>query len=583
MTMNKDLNLSVDVDLANVSMDKLSADSLSGDGYITIKSMNMLSDAKENKTRVDFANEALKNNVKTDVHVVSYSPIWMYGVAYDKESGQFLFTKGGNGNGGDYTAFNPSVLSSSVATQVSGQITMSQTFGEAFQHSDWFFKFSKVDRFARLNSGKFAISTDYNGNLGSIGTGYENHGIWYRPYSTFETINLKNGPKVNMISYGTMVGGDSDFRLLKHGWANVGTAYIGYHGTQFNYGGTGLYSQGVNATTNGGVLGLTETFYKGNFYTALTATAGGNFSEIHGMYGKEDIPMLMGGIASKSGYNIELNKGKFIIQPNLLMSYSFVTTFNSTNSVGVKINNKPMHTIQLNPNLRFIGNTKNGWQPYATVGMVWNMVNTTEATANNIELPGMSTKPYIEYGLGIQKLWNDRFSAYGQATVRNGGRNGVALTAGMRWALGKEGSKPQNVLAPTPNVKPVNYVQNLAPIPTKSTQSSLFKQDKQTNEAKPVQQLKPVTTVKQSEVINKNSAAKSSVKLTPANSIKQTTVVKSKTTETKPASFVKQSRNNNPTYTKYGNKTIIKQLNSSKSQGNQSTTRTNNSGYLKQL
>lgn len=28
--------------------------------------------------------------------------------------------------------------------------------------------------------------------------------------------------------------------------------------------------------------------------------------------------------------------------------------------------------------------------------------------------------------------------AYGQAIVQNGGRNGISITAGFRWALGKK-------------------------------------------------------------------------------------------------------------------------------------------------
>ena len=49
----------------------------------------------------------------------------------------------------------------------------------------------------------------------------------------------------------------------------------------------------------------------------------------------------------------------------------------------------------------------------------------------------MSVDPYIEYGLGVQKRWGDRFTGYGQAMVRNGGRNGVMLSIGFRWAIGK--------------------------------------------------------------------------------------------------------------------------------------------------
>ena len=96
----------------------------------------------------------------------------MYGVDYDKSTGEFLFTKGGNGAGGGYQAFNPAVLSSPVATQISGHLTMTQTISEAFEHSDWYFRLPKNDRFARMHGNEYAISTDYNGNLGRLSTNY---------------------------------------------------------------------------------------------------------------------------------------------------------------------------------------------------------------------------------------------------------------------------------------------------------------------------------------------------------------------------------------------------------------------------
>jgi hypothetical protein len=189
---------------------------------------------------------------------------------------------------------------------------------------------------------------------------------------------------------------------------------------------------------------VTETFYKGNFFTALTASAGGGFAESHTMYGKEDLTTVMAGVASKTGYNFEFKEGKFIVQPILKMDYTMINTFDYTNAAGVKLDNKPMHTIQINPSVRFIGNLKDGWQPYASVGMVWNLMNETDVRANGVELPGMHTKPYIEYGVGIQRYWNDKFTAFGQAMVRNGGRTGVALTAGFRCALGKDEPKEEN-------------------------------------------------------------------------------------------------------------------------------------------
>ena len=156
------------------------------------------------------------------------------------------------------------------------------------------------------------------------------------------------------------------------------------------------------------------------------------------MYGSEEFPMLMTGIASKTGYNWELgNNGKFIIQPSLLMSYSFVDTFSYTNAAGLRIKSDPLNAINITPGLKFIGNLKNGWQPYAAIQMVWNIMDKTDFNANNTALPDMSVKPYIQYGIGVQRRWGERFTGFFQTMIRNGGRNGVALSAGFRWAIGK--------------------------------------------------------------------------------------------------------------------------------------------------
>ncbi len=65
----------------------------------------------------------------------------------------------------------------------------------------------------------------------------------------------------------------------------------------------------------------------------------------------------------------------------------------------------------------------------------------TKFRANDVSLPEMSVKPYFQYGVGVQKRWGERFTGFLQAMIRNGGRNGVALSLGFRWALGKDSSK----------------------------------------------------------------------------------------------------------------------------------------------
>ena len=74
--------------------------------------------------------------------------------------------------------------------------------------------------------------------------------------------------------------------------------------------------------------------------------------------------------------------------------------------------------------------------------MVWNIfMGRNRVSANDVILPQLSERAYVQYGVGVQKTWADRFTGFLQSMVRNGGRNGIILSAGLRWTLGKEKNK----------------------------------------------------------------------------------------------------------------------------------------------
>lgn len=447
------VNLLIDADLANSSMDRLPITTTVTNGSINIKGINLLSDSTNRNTYIPFAYDSFKNNVQTDIteigkgienvyQTTTYAPIYKYNVSYNPNDGTFLFARGGGSSSSD---FNPSVLSSSVSSQAGAYTAMNETFNYAFRHADYSFmplpkkiRMNMANRYAIRDFKALPYETEYS----------KEAGFWYQPYTTFENIHLSNGPRVDIQSYGTLVGGDSSYQELKHGWGTVITPYIGYNGSSQHY-------SGISTYTNGGILGITQSFYKNNFFTAVTVNAGANVGESNTMYGVENFTTLMAGIASKTGYNFEFNNGKFIIQPSYMMSYSFINTFDYTNAAGVNIKSDPLHTIQIHPTIKFIGNLKNGWQPYASVGMVWNLLNDTKVTANNVALPQMSIKPYVEYGAGIQKTYQDRFSGFVQAMIRNGGRNGIALSFGFKWAIGKDNKRIEQVKSPVEHKKVV--------------------------------------------------------------------------------------------------------------------------------
>lgn len=439
--------LDVDVDLAKEVMDRLPVNTtIQSDAFINVDKMNLLSDTKAESVAIPFAYNQFKDNVKyigeevlsKETQITAFAPIYKYSVKYENRDdlGYFVFGRGGGASPNTPDAYNPAVLASPVASQAGAYSAMNQSWNYVFEHIDSYMSLPKSQRLAVKNVNKSAINTSETPLFGM--SEYNRNAIWNQSYATFESIGLKNGPKVNTTSYGTIVGGDGELKTLANGWLTVTTAYAGYNGSNQHYSGVSTYQ-------NGGLLGATQTFYKDNFFTALTASAGASVGEANTMYGHEDFTSFMAGIASKTGYNIEFKDGKYILQPGLLAAYTFINTFDYTNAAGVRINSDPLHTIQIHPEMKFIANLQNGWQPYARVGMVWNILNDTKVSANDVMLPQMSIKPYVEYGVGVQKRWKDNFSGYLQAMLRNGGRNGVSLTAGFRWALGNEGKPIEKV------------------------------------------------------------------------------------------------------------------------------------------
>ena len=460
LTVNSDTNFVADVDLANAEMDRISATNYgTHNGNLNVVGMNLLSDSTKDVTEIYFAEQGLKDNVvngmpktgeynlPSTAQTTFYTPIYKYNAIYDNrdDGGYFIFDRvsAGNNSGNASDNFNPAVLAPSVASQAGANATMNQTFNYAFQNSDNFMAIPYLERISMKNANRYALSP--TGDATDVGTfsplfnpNAEKSSAWVKPYASFENIPLKNGPKVSNITYGTLVGFDTPIKSIKNGWDRAWTGYIGYNGASQRF-------SGVDATQNGGLVGGTLTLYKGNFFNATTISSGAIVGDNRTMYGTDNYTMLMAGVGNKTGYNFEFKEGKIIIQPSMLLSYTFVNTFDYTNAAGVKIKNDPLHAIQIAPGVKFIANTKNGWQPYIGVNMIWNLLDKSKVSANDVRLPEMSIKPYIQYGVGVQKRFKDRYMAFGQAMIQNGGRNGISLTAGFRWAIGKEGKPLEKV------------------------------------------------------------------------------------------------------------------------------------------
>ncbi len=451
LVLNSDLNLAIDGSFAEHKLDTISVNSFTNNGGHSINISNIiLSSPTED---ISFSISPLGTGMDSTVQTalagaiqytggdIVYSPIYKYSAKYDPDTALMNFNRV---SGGGYNTYNPGVFAGAVAAQLGGYLTQLNSYDEAFRNMDMSMLMTKEQRQAMKLRNKYAASNSslvYDPTINQ----YENKAGWFRPYATFEKVDLKGGPTVSNVSYGSFFGAESEMMDLGHGWDGIWGVYGGYNGSHQAYDGVGIYQ-------NGGTLGVIGMAYKGNFFTGLTANAGANSGEASTMYGQDNFTMLMSGIASKSGYNWELAEGKFIIQPNFLMSYSYVNTFNYKDAQGVSITSDPLHAIQIEPGIKLIGNLKNGWQPYASVSMVWNIMDKTEFQVNNVALPELSVKPFVKYGVGVRKAWGERFTGFFQTYFTNGGRNGVGLQLGLRWMLGKNPAK-KSINGPVPELE----------------------------------------------------------------------------------------------------------------------------------
>lgn len=450
MTMNKDFAATIDVDLKDLTTDRFvfknSSDLKTNSNLLYLSDVQLLNTEKaalsNEKYVIPFAskqyhNEKLIGGIVQNIKPQKVlTPIFKYNFDYEenKNMAGFVLTRGSSS---DYNNYNPAIMAAPVAAQIGGYLTQLNSYDEAFRNLDMKMLMTREERQAYKMANLYAstvrpkeFSPTYLPEKESAG--------WFRPYVSFEKVGLNHGPKVKNNMYGSFFGGDSQMFETKNGWDYQYSVYAGYNGSHQNYSGNSIYQ-------NGGHLGLSGIWYKKDFFTSLTANVGASVAEASTMYGHEDFPMIMTGVASKTGYNWELAHGKFIIQPSYMMSYSFVNTFDYTNAAGVRINSKPLNAINITPGIKFIGNLKNGWQPYMGVQMVWNIMDKTDYKVQNVNLPELSVKPYVQYGVGVQKRWGERFTGFGQVMIRNGGRNGVAFNLGFRWTLGKNSnSKNKN-------------------------------------------------------------------------------------------------------------------------------------------
>ena len=416
LTLNGQSNLFADANLQSKIMDTISANSINGSGNLFVKSVLIEGVPEGEKITIPFANSTLKNYVSYQNKTIE-TPIYNYFSSYDNKSGDFNFTREG---------FNPSILVSPVAAQLGGYLVSLETYKNAFSNLDMVMIENQGVLGGFENKNKIASVNNFT--FSPLLIPEERRGIWFKPYSVFENVQIKNGHDVSIVIYGGIVGGESNLIKLKNNWYSLYGAYFGYNGSHQAYLGNDIYN-------NGGLFGLTGAVYKKNFFSIVTANVGANSAKAHTSFGSDDFNMLNTGLAQKTGFNFPILNNRLILQPSIMASYTFINTFSFTTASNVHINTKPINALHIEPSLKFIGNFKDYLQPYLAVSFAWNLIDKAKFQANDVYLPDLSIKPYVQYGFGVQKRFKDRVTAFFEGMIRNGGRNGIALVLGLRISI----------------------------------------------------------------------------------------------------------------------------------------------------
>ncbi len=437
VTITGQTNFNIDIyarDNNNTSNDQFVVTSFTGDGVARIDNWSLNGDIFGydapidrhivlDAIFVDENNNPLEGNIEI-TEKTQLTPI-----------GYYQLNQNGSGSGLYYTLdlvkFNPQVFRGQVATvaQWMNQLSIDDML---FTHSMVLPSFKEEDggtAYSGIMANRYAAS---NPLFAPYQYSRKDGGLWYKMYGTFENLQMNQSGlgRVGNNAYGALIGADFGLKELKNGWKFMPTAYVGYNGAHQAYTGIGAYQ-------NGGQAGFLGTWYKKNFIAA-GLVYGGIYENYMDVGGHTDNAFnYFAGAATKFAYNWRFHRD-WVLQPNLMAAYNFFGQQNWHSDYGqMGMMAGMLNGVNVAPGVNLIWE-KDTFSIYGTLQYMYNCNGAVGGRAGNVGLPQVEMeRGYIQYGIGFNKRWGDRFSGYLQAVLRNVGRTGAGFQLGFNFLLGK--------------------------------------------------------------------------------------------------------------------------------------------------
>lgn len=422
--LNGDLNIAFDVDPSKgYAMDSIQTNTYTDNGnQLIVGGINFVSSPIDSNFSVD----ASKFINSGDGNVASFGESSFLA---NTHIGQYLMSTGAGGGSvisGSLQSVNPQMYRGQVATIASymNQLVVNNML---FDHMEVITRqMMAQERTANKYSATEPLFAPYQYSA-KDGT------LWYKAYANFERLSMTHGISAGNNAYGSLIGADFPLVELENGWKIIPTAYVAYNGAHQNFNGVSMYQ-------NGGQIGAMGTAYKGDFLTSLLVYGGGYANDMNvnnASFGSasDTTGNWFAGVASKTAYNFHLAKD-FIFQPTALVSYNMFGNQNWHSNFGAMgMNAGFMNGINIAPGMNLIWNKKT-WSLYATVQYMYNIMGGVDGRAGNVALSNVRMRHgYLEYGVGVTKVFKDRLTSYFQITLRNVGRTGIGFQFGLNWKI----------------------------------------------------------------------------------------------------------------------------------------------------
>ncbi|MCQ2965906.1 MAG: autotransporter outer membrane beta-barrel domain-containing protein [Alphaproteobacteria bacterium] len=395
LTLNENAFFNLDTQLSTGTVDTLSVNAFvnNNQSVLTInpniptKTKEILVNPNIQIAPIQTHTDNILQSIKMILPEQIESPIFIYKTSYDPNTGLISISRQGN----DYNkyVYAPSTMAKTMAT-MTGQISV--------------LAMDKLD---------VAPQNEVKGLSG--GEMFNTSNVWVKMMAFDDNVEFNH--------FNTI---DSKTKTLATG-VNTNTINFGYFDTVFGgylgyIGGKQKYTDN-KIEQDGGYLGLSSKITKENAFLLSTINTGFVKNEAKNSYGTDKFDTHWLGLGLKGGYNYTFKKN-WVLQPNVYAGYTLVHTENYKAKSGVRVKTENLNLFEIDPGVKLSTQLDNDCQGYIQGKYALFKDKNGNTKLNKYILPNVSTKNFVEYGLGINKSITNKWSVNMEINRRDGGRTG---------------------------------------------------------------------------------------------------------------------------------------------------------------